>query len=75
MGRSLQQKLLKTGARLVKQARYPRPLAAESHLTRRYWKHGAAVNFFFSARCTACHPKSIMNSDVPHLYRKVRSFH
>ena len=32
---SLQQRLVKTGGRLVKQARYYWPLLAESHLTRR----------------------------------------
>jgi hypothetical protein len=38
---SLQQRLLKTGARLVKHARYYWPLLAESHLTRRLF--GAMV--------------------------------
>jgi len=48
MGRSLQQRLLKTGGRLVKQARCRRPLTAESHLARRYWKHGAAATFLLA---------------------------
>jgi hypothetical protein len=34
---SLQQRLVKTGGRLVKHARYCRLLLAESHLTRRFF--------------------------------------
>ena len=40
---SLQQRLVKTGGRLIKHARYYWLFLAESHLTRRlYWKHRAA---------------------------------
>lgn len=35
---SLQQRLVKTGGRLVKHARYYRLLLAESHLTRRLFR-------------------------------------
>jgi hypothetical protein len=39
---SLQQRLVKTGGRLIKHARYYWLLLAESHLTRRlFWGHGA----------------------------------
>jgi len=34
----LQQRLVKRGSRLVKQARYYWPLLAESHLTRRFFR-------------------------------------
>ena len=39
---SLQQRLVKTGGRLVKHARYYGLLLAESHLAAPVWKHGAA---------------------------------
>jgi hypothetical protein len=39
---SLQQRLVKTGGRLIKHARYYFLLLAESHLTRRlFWRHAA----------------------------------
>lgn len=49
---SLQQRLVKTGGRLVKHARYYWLLLAESHLTRRLfgWQHSAA-NLGATAAC------------------------